>query len=162
VQIDGTPVLAMQLDAVLAMQIDVVVVTAAHHDAYVSLIGERDVTVVRNEDPDRGPFSSVQLGLRGHAGGAFVLPLDVPAPSVEVWRALKGEVSTVPTYGDRGGHPPYLSAATVAQCQTSEATARLDVLLGNARRMPVQDARVIQNLNTPEDVHALHTTHSAS
>jgi hypothetical protein len=49
----------------------------------------------------------------------------------------------------------YLSAALVARCQSLPDASRLDVVLresGDVARVPVGDARVLQNFNTPADL----------
>ncbi len=158
VEVGGQPLLLAQVDALTALGLEVVVVTGTHHEAYAGLLAERELTIVRNPDPDRGPFSSLQEGLLGHAGSAFVLPLDVPAPRAEVWRALRRTRSagSVPTYDDRGGHPVFLSPTLVATCQAlPAASSRLDVLLAETpgiARIAVDDPQILANLNRPDDV----------
>jgi CTP:molybdopterin cytidylyltransferase MocA len=128
------------------------------------------IDIVMNDAPERGTFSSVQCGARavlanGDAAGAFVLPVDVPCAEARVWEALDaactGDVlASVPRYASRGGHPVACSHALLASLvalDPATADARLDVQLRSARvaprviGVPVTDARVIANLNTPDD-----------
>jgi CTP:molybdopterin cytidylyltransferase MocA len=128
------------------------------------------IDIVMNDAPERGTFSSVQCGARavlanGDAAGAFVLPVDVPCAEARVWEALDaactGDVlASVPRYASRGGHPVACSHALLASLvalDPAAADARLDVQLRSAHvaprviGVPVSDARVIANLNTPDD-----------
>lgn len=119
------------------------------------------VTVARNHDPDRGPFSSLQVGLRAldATRGAFVLPVDVPAAGSGVWSALAvaSGSAAVPVHEGRGGHPVLCGAGVVADVLATPCDApdaRLDAKLrarGDVVRVEVDDPRVTMNLNTPED-----------
>ncbi len=137
------------------------------------------VVIVVNPAPERGPFSSLQVGLALVTPGApaFVLPIDVPAASAPVWTRLEqalagGWAAAVPTHGedDRGGHPVLLSSRLLATLLSRPpATTRLDHELaglsgGEGRdpgrsvsapqglvRVLVDDPRVRLNLNAPED-----------
>lgn len=130
-------------------------------------LGDVRVTVALNEDPDRGPFSSLQVGVRALKGdgaslsAAFVLPVDVPAPDESVWRALaagaEGADASVAVFEGRGGHPVLCSAALlddILATSLDAADARLDAKLRgrkSVRRVDVADARVLANLNRPTD-----------
>jgi CTP:molybdopterin cytidylyltransferase MocA len=130
-----------------------------------------------NPEPERGPFSSIQIGitaLPAHARGAFVLPVDVPAPASEVWQSLASALQSapheaaddaldaaIPTFEDRGGHPVLLSrrfCARLAVLSPAAPDARLDLQLAGARtrRVAVGDPRVRLNLNTEADFAALN------
>ena len=122
---------------------------------------DRLAEVVVNPDPDRGPFSSLQCGLAQVAPGTavFVLPIDVPAPSPDVWTALlealtAGGEASVPVHDGHGGHPVLLAARLVVRLLSRPPESRLDVELTTASgvvRVPVQDPRIRLNLNAPED-----------
>ena len=125
---------------------------------------DRLAEVVLNPDPDRGPFSSLQCGLAQVAPGTavFVLPIDVPAPSPDVWTALLGALTAggeaaVPVHEGGGGHPVLLAAPLVLRLLSRPPESRLDaelVELSTAKgvvRVPVSDPRIRLNLNAPED-----------
>lgn len=138
-----------------------IVVLGLDRDRYLaevpSLASRAEIVV--NPDPDRGPFSSLQLGLAAARGAVFVLPVDVPAPSSAVWTALADALhadAAVPVLGDRGGHPVLLAEPFAARLRTLlPPDARLDEQLkhgrANVTRVPVGDPRVGMNLNTPRD-----------
>ena len=118
------------------------------------------VSVVINEQPERGPFSSLQRGLSAVGGPAFVLPVDVPCADAPVLvaleRALDDADAAVPRVEGRGGHPVLLAASAVARVLATpidDENARLDRLLAHLRvaRLAVDDPRVRMNLNTPSD-----------
>jgi 8-oxo-dGTP pyrophosphatase MutT (NUDIX family)/CTP:molybdopterin cytidylyltransferase MocA len=81
-----------------------VVVVGVHSAAYeTEFRNSRDFVFVKNENPERGPFSSLQLGLKSvlassvaakneNLAGVFVLPVDTPAPILSVWQELAQKV----------------------------------------------------------------------
>jgi nicotine blue oxidoreductase len=124
------------------------------------------VEVVVNPDPDRGPFSSLQVGLAALGAPvrptpAFVLPVDVPAASPALWHALEEALgpeldAAIPAFQGRGGHPVLLAApfmARLGRLDPASPDARLDVALRSAKALLVEtgDPRVRMNLNAPED-----------
>ncbi|MGE0616078.1 MAG: NTP transferase domain-containing protein [Bacteriovoracia bacterium] len=123
--------------------------------------------VAINPRPEHGPFSTLKAAwaVAGSLDAAFVLPVDVPCPHPEVWRKLAGAMDgeatlvTAPyceqTDGvTQGGHPVLLRGTLGVG--TAADGSRLDVFLRalpreSVRRVRVEDQRVLQNLNTPED-----------
>jgi molybdenum cofactor cytidylyltransferase len=161
----GRPWIETQLAALEGRR--VVVVLGHDSPRYLEAIPDlaTRAEVVVNPDPDRGPFSSLQVGLAAvslsPAVPAFVLPVDVPAPSAAVWRALEealdpGFDAAIPVFEGRGGHPVLLAPPFIALLcsrDPASAEARLDVALQSAKvhRVPTSDPRVRMNLNAPED-----------
>jgi len=162
---EGRPWIETQLAALDGRRVAVVL----GHDGprYLEAIPDlaRRAEVVVNPDPDRGPFSSLQVGLAAVSASAavpvFVLPVDVPAASAGVWQALEEALgpdddAAIPVFEGRGGHPVLLAPPFIARlCGQDPASpeARLDVALrsANARLVPTGDPRVRMNLNAPED-----------
>jgi molybdenum cofactor cytidylyltransferase len=162
----GRPWLLSQLDAIERAGGRVVLVLGADRELYRGALPDLDrrARVVFNDDPDRGPFSSLQCGLAAVPPDApvFVLPVDVPAASPAVWGALRealtgkgeGAGAAVPEYEGRGGHPVLLAPATAANLRLRPATSRLDAeltALPLVIRVPVKDPAVRLNLNAPQD-----------
>jgi CTP:molybdopterin cytidylyltransferase MocA len=108
----------------------------------------------------------------GCSAGVIVLPVDVPGVSRQVFeqlvrasRADRGAApsgvgfshacpdAVVPIFAGRGGHPVWLSRSTVARILCEPPAARLDQLLRGMRvaRLPVEDPRVVLNVNTSAD-----------
>lgn len=127
---------------------------------------------VENPDPKRGKFSSYQIGLRealgsfsGSSSGAFISPIDVPMPRMEIWHDMVEATRTapvwkcvVPVYRESGGHPALLSSAFIEELlklPVEDPDARLDVQIQllephEVHRIQVHDPEVTLNLNTPE------------
>ena len=162
--ISGEPWLSKQVKAFRAAGGDQVVVVLGFAAAEIRAALPRfapAVTFVVNEAPERGQFSSLQVGLAAlRSSAVFCLPIDVPAPLSPVWQvlanALKGGVKAVmPTHQGRGGHPVLLSAALAAELNALSPLARLDEALQALEptqllRVEVEDSRVTMNLNSPE------------
>jgi molybdenum cofactor cytidylyltransferase len=164
----GRPWLAHQLEAVASLALAPVAVVLAAPPAQDSGPWPALARWAINPRPERGPFSSLQVGLlevraAGAAGSpVFVLPVDVPAAGPEVFVALRAGLgdapAAIPVLRERGGHPVLLSAAACGElCGLDPASpqARLDVWLRGkgpaVRRIPVADERVLSDFNTPED-----------
>jgi nicotine blue oxidoreductase len=113
-------------------------------------------------DPDAPMFESLRAGLRFleemDPPGIFVLPIDVPAPGADVWRTLAGAggLAAAPAHEGRHGHPVYLDWSFAKDHVLSAPPgARLDTIIAPVvRHIPVSDARITLNLNTPELVRA--------
>jgi CTP:molybdopterin cytidylyltransferase MocA len=164
VVVKGRPWLEHQVDAIGRTGGPRILLVLGHDQpAYEQALPQLDrlVEVVINPDPDRGPFSSLQCGLAQVAPGTpvFVLPIDVPAPSPDVWTALLGALegggeASIPVHDGRGGHPVLLAAPLVRRLLARPPESRLDTELTTASgvvRVPVGDPRIRLNLNAPED-----------
>lgn len=93
----------------------------------------------------------------------LVTPVDLLAPGEEVLHALleaidAGAHAATPTFRSRGGHPIALRDASVAQLAEGRETPLRDHLtsLGARRvRVPVDDPRILGDLDHPRDLLAL-------
>lgn len=123
-------------------------------------------------------FASLLLGLgaavaesagTGHSaqkgGGAFVLPVDVPAPRALVWEALaQTREVAAPMFNGRRGHPVFLpwgrvgtllATGGVEEGGAGDGEPRLDRLVDKeATVVSVDDRDITINLNRPADVQA--------
>ncbi len=156
----------------------IVVVGHGSREYRQAIDGARDlltglrVQCVLNTDPDRGTFSSVQVGIAAtlegssadrHRGPRALLPMDVPVPAVQVWCELakgfqeSGCSVAVPEYQGRGGHPVLLSsefATRLVGLPLQDKDSRLDrqiqlLPLGRVRRQSVISSETLLNLNDP-------------
>ncbi|MBI3097035.1 MAG: nucleotidyltransferase family protein [Planctomycetes bacterium] len=124
--------------------------------------------VVGQPRPEAPPFDSLRRGLaaalrlRPAARLLWVLPVDVPAPSVPVFSVLRRSLTpraraAVPTFLGRGGHPVLLRrslASRIIRLDPGRPESRLDVILRSlparaVRRVRVRDSRIHANANTP-------------
>lgn len=134
-----------------------------------ALAGVLDVHVVRNPEPDRGMFSSVQCALRAAlkaeppADGFLLFPVDHP-------RVMRETVHTLvrtfdenprgaylqPVHSGRGGHPIGVSAKDARTLLSFDPSAILKEALAQAGLVPwpvpVEDPGIRDNLNTPLDL----------
>lgn len=136
------------------------------------------VHVALNPDPSRGQFSSLQVGISAflnqseldNNGGVFILPVDVPCPSAQVWRELavaieknRTALAFVPRHAGKGGHPILLKRNYLNKLENIGLDrvdeSRLDYLL---KRLTAGElvhldlpatwgAAIHRNLNTQED-----------
>lgn len=137
-------------------EIRVVVGFSAHR---VARCAPPYVRITRNKHPARGPFSSIQAGLKNIRQTVLIVPVDTPPPSratlCRLRHALQCQQAAIPIWRGRGGHPVLLSAefsVAVGKLPWS-AAARLDVVLRGSLcvRLSVQDRSVAKNLNRPRD-----------
>ena len=118
------------------------------------------LVVAWNPDPARGMLSSVQAGLAaldGEVEAALVWPVDIPFVGVATVRTLVMHDGTivVPVHNGRGGHPLRLGRAHFAEVMTLDPArglkALLDARASDVTRLPVADAAVLVDVDTPDD-----------
>lgn len=167
--VQGRPWITLQLAALKRAGLREIIVVLGHdREKYLAIPELARVRSVVNSAPERGQFSSVQLGLEAalerEAPGVFVLPVDTPCAGPEVWDELAGALSPaaaacLPEVGGDGGHPCLLSdafARDLVGLATDQPDSRLDAQMAElprdrVRRIACADQRAILNLNTPED-----------
>ncbi len=128
--------------------------------------------LITNPLPDRGQFSSLQLGLqevlsRGR-DAAMITLVDRPPARSETLRQLRavfgealrhGKWAVVPQFGERHGHP-YLAGRNMIEIflkAPANSTAR-DLEHQHQSRIeyvPVEDPGVVVNVDTPEEYQRL-------
>jgi molybdenum cofactor cytidylyltransferase len=127
--------------------------------------------LVVNPNPERGQFSSLQVGLqevlnRGR-DAAIVTLVDRPAPEVATIKLLKNEFlaagdgiwAVVPEHAGKHGHPIVIGRemmnAFLNAAPTSSARDIEHSLQQHIRYLPVNDPLVATNVDTPEDLQQL-------
>jgi molybdenum cofactor cytidylyltransferase len=164
----GQPLLLHAVDS-LAPWCDRVVVVSGHRHQEVREMLEprREVRLTLNRDHEQGMFSSVRAGmgvLSRSVRGVFVMPVDCPWLEPPVATALIDTFNlhdriraVVPEHEGCGGHPVLLPAA----CREMVARAAADTTLRDIVRrfdpvrVPVEQASVLCDLDTPDDFQAL-------
>ncbi|MBI2605679.1 MAG: NTP transferase domain-containing protein [Deltaproteobacteria bacterium] len=178
VQIENRPWIEWQLESLRAAGAETVVIVLGHDaEAYetalakIAIAGLSAVTT-RNLDPDRGQFSSIQEGLRCAlssgfaAGGAEILPVDVPCANLETWKRMReaqnDRNALVPVMKGRGGHPVWISetfAKSLVLLDPVDPESRLDLRIhrlpaGQVAHVEVDDPAILANFNTESDFPA--------
>jgi molybdenum cofactor cytidylyltransferase len=123
--------------------------------------------LVRNPQPERGQFSSLQTGLqdvlsRGR-DNAMVTLVDRPPASASTLNRLVGEFqkkdhgvwAVVPEYQGKHGHPILIGREMIEAFLRAAATANArEIEHANQQRIAyvaVEDAAVAANVDTPEE-----------
>jgi molybdenum cofactor cytidylyltransferase len=161
--------------AVLAFRpvVDAVVVVAGNNAGHLAPIAEAfGAKIVLNPAPERGQFSSLQIGLREvlacGCDAAMITPVDNPplsAASLELVRSefekalARGQWAVAPESQGRRGHPLLAGRALIDAFLNAPATSNArDVKHVHAQffeYVPVADALLAADANTPEEYAAL-------
>ena len=131
--------------------------------------------VIINEATERGPFYSLQCGIRAlkRPAWSFVTPVDSFCQGAAFWRQLwerrsAGVLAICPRHANRGGHPVLLAPEMLMALREASWTgdsARLDLqlrALEPSQRLwvEVDEPGLILNLNTPDDLATLRSNTS--
>jgi len=151
---------------------DLVIVVAGRNEAELApIVNAHAAFMVVNIDPERGQFSSLQIGLqdvmnRGR-DAAIVTLVDRPAPSIATIEQIKseflaGDVQTwavVPEHAGKHGHPIVIGREMIgAFLHAPASSSARDVEHGvqkHVRYLAVDDPLVTANVDTPEDLEKL-------
>jgi molybdenum cofactor cytidylyltransferase len=151
----------------------VIVVAGANEPNLLPIVYANAAFLVRNPDPNRGQFSSLQVGLqevmnRGR-DAAFVTLVDRPSAQIATIVKLRNAFlaapnniwAVVPEYGGKHGHPVLFAREMINAIVRAPATAVARDLehqhQSHIEYVPVADPFVTTNIDTPEDYAALQT-----
>jgi CTP:molybdopterin cytidylyltransferase MocA len=149
----------------------VIVVAGTNSSELAPIVNVNAGFMVINPNPDRGQFSSLQIGLqevlnRGR-DAAIITLVDRPAPSIATIEQIKnafiagdGEAwAVVPEYAGRHGHPIVIGREMIGaflDAQASSSAREIEhSLQKHVRYLAVADPLVAANVNTPEDFEKL-------
>lgn len=146
---------------------DVVVVAGgiAEEIAEALSAGERPPRVVVNPAPDRGQFSSLQVGLRAVSrpgvGGVLVTLVDVPLVAPATVAALlaahrrTGAPLVRPERGGRHGHPVIFDRALFAEIRRAPAGSSAKAIVAAHRAdsvsVPIAEDGPFRDIDTPAE-----------
>jgi CTP:molybdopterin cytidylyltransferase MocA len=150
----------------------VVVVAGKNADNVAPVVAAHGAVMVINPDPERGQFSSMQVGLREvlacGCDAAMITLVDCPplsSASIEVLRAAfdravaGGGWGVAPENNGRRGHPLFASCELIdAFLQAPITSNAREIKRAHAQRIeavPVMDSLVSVDVNTPEEYAAL-------
>ncbi len=165
--VDGQPLLERTVSCLLNAGVDAVVVVlgpdADRLKAEVPALRDRRVQVTLNEDPSRGMFSSLQVGL-GRADGdpILVVPGDMPFVHSGTVATLLSAYRRTPTmivsprYEGKRGHPVLLPPDLRAEILDADPLGNLHLILHAHpdRRFDVDvaDRGVVRDVDTVGDL----------
>jgi molybdenum cofactor cytidylyltransferase len=149
----------------------VLVVVGKNAGVLAPVIYAEGASLVVNEDPARGQFSSLQVGLqealnRGR-DAAMVTLVDRPPVNPATLQILRHAFAiakeniwaVVPEYSGKHGHPYLIGRETIARfLQVPPTAVARDIEhahQAHIQYVPVEDPLVALNINTPEDYTAL-------
>src|SRR5271156_1957094 len=149
----------------------VVVVVGKNEAALASVIYSNGASLVVNRDPDRGQFSSLQVGLQevlNHGRDAAMVTLvDRPPVSAATLQTLRDAFSVadpnvwaiVPEYSGHHGHPYLVGREMMSAFLQEPATSNArDIEHAHSEHIQyvrVDDPLVAVNINPPEDYAGL-------
>jgi molybdenum cofactor cytidylyltransferase len=162
----------------LSLSTEVVIVVAGKNTSAIApVVYGEGASLVTNPNPERGQFSSLQVGLqevlnRGR-DAAMVTLVDSPPVSGETVQKLcdafaaataRWKWAVVPQHGGKHGHPIVLGREMIeAFLKASPTSTARDIEHqneGDIEYVDVEDPLVIANINTPEEYASL-TVNSA-
>ncbi|AHJ13348.1 DVU_1551 family NTP transferase [Sulfurospirillum multivorans] len=144
------------------------VVVGHRQDEIREVLKEENVTIVYNEEYDKGMFSSIQKGLRAmdemiHA--FYMQPVDIPLIKTQsLERLYEAYASTrkgviYPTFLGHKGHPPLIDMKYKAQILASNGEGGLKKVLeafhADALHVNVCEQSVLMDMDTKEDYENL-------
>jgi molybdenum cofactor cytidylyltransferase len=155
---------------------DLVIVVAGKNEAELApIVNANAAFMVVNIAPERGQFSSLQLGLqdvmnRGR-DAAIVTLVDRPAPAIATIEQLKDEFlsgkndapiwAVVPEYAGKHGHPIVVRremiSAFLRAPSSSSAREVEHAVQKHVRYLAVDDPLIAANVDTPDDLEKLRS-----
>ena len=160
----------------LSLHADMVIVVVGKNEPNVApVVYANGASLVRNPDPDRGQFSSLQVGLqdvlnRGRDAAIVTLVDRPPVARATLDRLhdafesayVREKWAVVPEYAGKHGHPIFIGREMITAFLTADprSTAR-DVEHANQDHIeyvPIDDPFVSMNVDTPADYAALTQT----
>ncbi|WP_297227791.1 DVU_1551 family NTP transferase [uncultured Desulfovibrio sp.] len=146
-------------------------VTGFHADAVEAACASLGWGSVRNPRPERGMFSSVRTGLEEIAriaaasaiDGVFLQPVDVPLVRPLTVACLSGAAADfpgralIPTFAGTEGHPVFLPMGLLPSIFAADEEGGLRAVLSRLplHHVPVADALMLRDMDTPDDYAAL-------
>jgi molybdenum cofactor cytidylyltransferase len=167
----GQTLLTTSISALKPFAESVIVVAGNNFESLAPMVAAHGALIVRNPAPERGQFSSLQVGLHKLIAcgydAAMITLVDCPPVSLNSMQTLhakfelallRGMWGVAPESGGRRGHPLFAGRALIDAFLAAPVT-------GNARAVKHQHAELIESipvpdilgmdLNTPEQYAAL-------
>ncbi len=146
----------------------IIVVVGAQEREIRAALDPDEAEIAVNPHPQRGAFSSLQVGLRAlpeDVSGFFHAPVDHPAVRAETLQEMMriwggdADKAVRPRYEGRGGHPVLFGGKWIAEILDLPAESNLREMMRRQSsriiELPVSDAGILINVDTPEDYENL-------
>ncbi len=168
----GATFLSGQIELLKPLTELVIVVAGKNADALAPLVYAHGSFLVINPKPERGQFSSLQIGIRevlNHGRDAAIIALvDRPPAAPATAQRLRskfseacaaGKWAVVPEYSGKHGHPVLVGRELIEEFlkAPSDSVAR-EIEHAHQQKieyLPVDDPLVVMNVDTPEDYERL-------
>jgi molybdenum cofactor cytidylyltransferase len=162
--VDGRRLIERTIAALLDAGVARVVVVSRDPAAFsdVALLADPRVDTIANPAPERGMFSSIQVGLAAATGRVvLVLPADMPFVSAATVAAVAGRATAtgstvVPVHAGRRGHPIAIPRALcdelLALVPTTTLKDGLAALARTTEVLDVDDPGVLRDVDVPGDL----------
>jgi molybdenum cofactor cytidylyltransferase len=167
----GQTFLSAAIQALEPFSEKVIVIAGKNEAALAPVVYATGASLVQNPEPERGQFSSLQVGLQhvlSHGRDAAVVTLvDRPPVKAATLRALSSAFSeaashvwaVVPEYHGKHGHPFLLAREMIEVFLKAPASASAREIehqnLQHVEYVVVDDPLVTLNVDTPEEYAAL-------
>jgi molybdenum cofactor cytidylyltransferase len=168
----GATLLSAAIAALKPFTQDVVVVAGKNAEKLAPIVASGGASMVLNPAPERGQFSSLQIGLREvlarGCDAAMITPVDCPPLSAASLKLLReafeqtlarGRWAVAPESNGRRGHPLLASRALIHAFLSAPATGNArDVKRAHAQHFEsvrVPDLHLGADMNTPEEYAAI-------
>lgn len=173
--INGRPMVAGVVEALRGGGVrEIVLVTARDDEALQTWARQNGVTIAINPDPDRGMLSTIQEGIAALKNSKdeilLVSPADLPhLQSETVSNLLRKMIETgaplaVPTFRGKRGHPLAIAPGLIPEIDTLDPNIGLKQLRDRHEaellEIEVEDAGVVQDVDTPEEYERLFSARS--
>jgi molybdenum cofactor cytidylyltransferase len=167
----GQTFLSAAIQALYPFSEKVIVVVGKNENNLAPVVYANGASLVRNPDPDRGQFSSLQVGLQEVLNegrdAAMVTLVDRPPARVATLQTLCSTFAdagndvwaVVPEYNGKHGHPFLLAREMIGAFLNAPPSANArDIEHQNLRHISyvvVDDPLVTMNVDTPQEYAAL-------
>ncbi len=170
--IDGQTLLTSSIDALKPFAESVIVVAGKNLESLRPLAAACGAMLVENPEPERGQFSSLQVGLREVVArgceAAIITLVDSPPlspASLQMLRAAfdralaQGKWAVVPEHNGKRGHPLFANRALIESFLSAPLTSTAREIRRQHAELiesvPVSDTLLTVDVNTPEQYAAL-------
>lgn len=157
-EVNHKPLICYAVDGMRPFVDEIIVVTGRYHDELVSVL--KDVKIVKNNNYEKGMFSSVLKGVKNVSSDFFVLPGDTPFVGPNVYKTLlNGSFSIrVPVYKGSTGHPVFIKKEHIEGILASDIDSNLRDYISSheVEKLEVNDPYCLMDIDTIEDFNKIN------